>query len=42
MPKDYVAKQFDFKGLRCASWAAPDETVSSEVPSKRGDKFSLD
>lgn len=32
MPKDYVAKQFDFKGLRCAGWIAPDETFSSELP----------
>lgn len=23
MPKDYVAKQFDFKGLHCAGWVAP-------------------
>lgn len=32
MPKDYVAKQFDFKGLHYASWVAPDETFLSEVP----------
>lgn len=32
MPKDYVAKQFDFEGLHCAGWVAPDETFLSEVP----------
>lgn len=35
MPKDYVTNQFDFKGLRCAGWVAPDEMFSCEA-SPRG------
>lgn len=32
MPKDYMARQVDFKEPHCAGWAAPDETFLSEVP----------